>query len=67
MPTFEETQDLELSTQEKTLLITCAALVATYVGFAINSRRLLKKSLRESAEIYEETSTKIAEAVDRVK
>jgi hypothetical protein len=60
-------QTPDLTFQEKTFAVTCVALVATYVGFAINSRRLLKKSLQESTEIYEETSKEIQDAVARVK
>jgi hypothetical protein len=64
---IEKTTGLGLSFQDKTFAITCASLVATYVGFAITSRRQLKKSLKESSEMYEETSTKIAEAMETVK
>lgn len=60
-------QTTGLNFQEKSFGVMCAALAVTYVGFAINSRRLLKKSLQESTEMYEETSQKIQDAVARVK
>lgn len=56
--------NLELSTQEKTLIITGAALVATYVGFAFEARRQLKKSLKASNTMYQETTEKINEIVN---
>lgn len=56
--------NLELTTQDKTFIATCAVLVTTYAGYALNSRRLLKKSLQESTEMHKVTSDKIAEAID---
>jgi hypothetical protein len=63
MPT-EEILDFKPSTQDKTLIITCAVLVASYVGFALNARRQLKKSVKASDAMYQETTEKIQEIVD---
>jgi hypothetical protein len=64
MPNIKMANDL--SVKDITFVATCAALVTTYVGFALNARRQLKKSLEASNKQYEETSRRIAEAMDIV-